>query len=56
MFTDDTAMSAVGPNMEITRESKEIRDKIYSWTKKWKIRLNELKSVYNNSFHKPKGV
>lgn len=46
-FADDTAIMAVGRNIdEATRKLQIASDAILEWTKKWKIKLNEMKSVH----------
>ena len=59
-FADDTAILAVGFNIdEATLKLQKACEKISTWTKKWKIKLNESKSVHINFtnrqiFHQPK--
>ena len=46
-FADDTAIMAVGHNNEESTEKLQIAvNQIYNWTKKWRIKLNETKSVH----------
>lgn len=53
-FADDTAIMAVGSNVgEATNKLQKASDKLYLWTKRWKIKLNELKSVQVNFTNKP---
>lgn len=46
-FADDTAILAVGKdNEESTQNLKLTVNQIHSWTKQWRIKLNEVKSVH----------
>lgn len=46
-FADDTAMLAVGSTIEeSTRKLQQTLDGFVDWTKKWRIKLNELKSTH----------
>lgn len=48
-FADDTALLAVGSNIdEATNKLQQANDQIYHWTRNWKIKLNEMKSVHVN--------
>ena len=48
-FADDTALIATGRNELIsTRNVQRASETIYDWTLKWKIKLNEHKSVHVN--------
>ena len=48
-FADDTAILAVGKTSEEATEKLQIAvNKIHDWTRKWRIRLNESKSVHVN--------
>lgn len=48
-FADDTAIIVEGNSIEETTNNLQIAtDKISTWTKKWRIRLNEVKSVHVN--------
>lgn len=48
-FADDTAILAVGDESdEVTRKLQESINKINDWTIKWRIKLNESKSVHVN--------
>lgn len=52
-FADDTALLAVGQNIDISTDKlQRACDKIYKWTKDWKIKLNELKSSHVNFTNK----
>lgn len=43
---DDTAILAIGDDtQEVTEKLQTAVNQIYSWTKKWRIKLNETKSV-----------
>ena len=46
-FADDTAIMAVGTSVDDSTEKlQSALSKIYNWTEKWKIKLNESKSVH----------
>lgn len=46
-FADDTAIMAVGENNTVsTRKLQVAVNKVQEWTKKWRIKLNENKSVH----------
>jgi hypothetical protein len=46
-FADDTAVMAVGESNEnSTKKLQSAPNKIGIWTKKWRIKLNESKSVH----------
>jgi len=46
-FADDTAVMAVGENSkESTKKLQGIINQIQKWTKRWRIKLNESKSVH----------
>lgn len=46
-FADDTAILAVGKNIEeSTRKLQDTVTSIVDWTQKWRIKLNETKSVH----------
>lgn len=48
-FADDTALMATGRDIvESTSKLQEANDSISSWCKRWKIKLNETKSVHVN--------
>lgn len=48
-FADDTALLAVGSSIaESTSKLQQAVSRIYKWTRKWRIRLNETKSVHVN--------
>jgi len=48
-FADDTAILAVGSsNEEATEKLQTAIDQMQKWTKKWRIHLNESKSVHVN--------
>lgn len=48
-FADDTAVMAVAENVEdATNKIQNSVNKITNWTKKWRIKLNESKSVHVN--------
>lgn len=52
-FADDTALLAVGTTLEeTTSKLQKGCDKIQEWTKKWKIKLNEMKSTHINFTYK----
>lgn len=52
-FADDTALLAVGQNVDIsTNKLQQATDKLYKWTKDWKIKLNESKSIHVNFTNK----
>ena len=52
-FADDTAILAVGnSNEEATEKLQTAIDQIQKWTKKWRIHLNETKSVHTNFTYK----
>lgn len=58
-FADDTAIMAVGQNnLESTEKLQNAINRVQLWTKKWRIKLNESKSVHvdftnRNLSHKP---
>lgn len=46
-FADDTAIMAVGDNNSDTTEKLQTAiEQVHNWTKKWRIKLNETKSVH----------
>jgi hypothetical protein len=46
-FVDDTAVMAIGEIIESsTRKLQSVVNKVAIWTRKWRIKLNESKSVY----------
>ena len=46
-FADDTAIMAFGNNnTESTQKLQAAITKVQSWTRKWRIKLNEAKSVH----------
>jgi len=46
-FADDTAIMAIGDNnTESTEKLQAAITKVQSWTRKWRIKLNETKSVH----------
>lgn len=48
-FADNTALLAVGTTIEeATQKLQHATDHISQWTKKWRVKLNELKSVNVN--------
>lgn len=52
-FADDTAIMAIGSTLgEATNMLQDASDQIQQWTGKWKIKLNELKSVHINFTNK----
>ena len=52
-FADDTAIMAIGSTLgEATNMLQGASDQIQQWTGKWKIKLNELKSVHINFTNK----
>lgn len=52
-FADDTAILAVGKtDLEATERLQEAVNSVSRWTKKWKIKLNEEKSVHINFTNK----
>ena len=52
-FADDTAILAVGStNEEATANLQKSVSKMYEWTKKWRIKLNEKKSTHVNFTNK----
>jgi hypothetical protein len=52
-FADDTAVMAVGESNEnLTKKLLSDLNKIIIWTKKWRIKLNESKSVHINFTNK----
>lgn len=52
-FADDTALLAVGKTMEESvGKLQQAANNIYDWTKKWRIRLNETKTVLVNFTNK----
>lgn len=52
-FADDTALLAVGENInDSTNILQRASDDIFNWTKSWKIKLNESKSVHINFTNK----
>lgn len=54
-FADDTAVIAVGKNHEDAAEKLQASiDKINTWTKAWRIKLNETKSVHIDFTNRPK--
>lgn len=52
-FADDTAILAVGKtNEEATEKLQMATNQVNRWTRKWRIRLNETKSVHVNFTNK----
>lgn len=48
-FADDAAIMTVGESMESsTRNLHSALNKLATWRKQWRIRLNELKSMNND--------
>ncbi|MGR0272069.1 hypothetical protein ACUWC3_28565, partial [Klebsiella pneumoniae] len=48
-FADDTAIMAVGEDaVESTEKLQRSINKVGDWTKRWRIKLNENKSVHVN--------
>jgi len=48
-FADDTAILSTGEAIEqSTAKLQETVDQVINWTKKWRIKLNETKSVHVN--------
>lgn len=48
-FADDTAILATGSTaQEATQKLQIAADEIKTWTEKWRIKLNEMKSVHTN--------
>jgi hypothetical protein len=46
-FADDTAVMATGETVDIsTRKLQSAVNKIAIWTRKWRMKLNESKSVH----------
>jgi hypothetical protein len=46
-FADDTAVMAIGETIDIsTRKLQSAVNKVAIWTRKWRIKLNESKSVH----------
>jgi hypothetical protein len=46
-FADDAAVMAVGETVEgSTRELQSAVNKVAIWTRKWRMKLNEIKSVH----------
>lgn len=46
-FADDTAIMAIGNSHEEAVEKVQMAvNQVYEWTKKWKIKLNESKSIH----------
>jgi predicted GIY-YIG superfamily endonuclease len=46
-FADDTAVMAIGETVDMsTRKLQSAVNKIAIWTRKWRIKLNESKSVH----------
>jgi predicted metalloenzyme YecM len=46
-FADDTAIMAIGDsNTESTEKLQAVVTKIQIWTRKWRIKLNETKSMH----------
>lgn len=55
-FADDTAILAVGKDVgDATSKLQNATDHVTAWTKKWRIKINETKSVHVN-FTNRKGV
>lgn len=49
IFADDTALLAVDENVDnATSKLQSALDKISDWTKRWRIKLNEAKSIHIN--------
>lgn len=52
-FADDTALLAVGSDIqEVTNKLQIASNRLCNWTKKWKTKLNELKSTHINFTNK----
>ena len=52
-FADDTAILAVGETIEDAIEKLQTSvNKIHEWTRKWRIKLNEIKSAHVDFTHK----
>lgn len=52
-FADDTAIMSVSESLEISSQNLQIAvNQIQQWTKKWRIKLNESKSVHVNFTNK----
>lgn len=52
-FADDTAILAVGNNIEEATAHLQVAcNQMNDWTKKWRLKLNELKSVHMNFTNK----
>lgn len=52
-FADDTAIIAVGKTIqESTEKLQQATNKICDWTKKWRIKLNDTKTVHVNFTNK----
>ena len=52
-FADDTVLLVTGPNVsENTHKLQTATNNIISWTKKWRIKLNESKSTHINFTHR----
>lgn len=52
-FADDTAILATGKTVqEATNKLQYASEEISAWTKRWKIKINELKSVHVNFTNK----
>ena len=48
-FADDTAVLAVGNTIEETTANlQNATDIIHAWTRKWRIKINEVKSIHVN--------
>jgi predicted GIY-YIG superfamily endonuclease len=46
-FANDTAVVAIGETVDIsTRRLQSAVNRVASWTRKWRIKLNESKSVH----------
>jgi hypothetical protein len=52
-FADDAAVMAVGENIE--EATQQAINAVNSWTKQWRIILNEIKSVHVNFTHRKVG-
>jgi hypothetical protein len=46
-FADDRAVMAIGETVDIsTRKLQSVVNKVAIWTRKWRMKLNESKSVH----------
>jgi hypothetical protein len=46
MFADDTAVMAIEETVDISTRKLKAVNKVATWTKKWRTKLNETKSAY----------